>query len=152
MRSDEAPRLKEARALLLPEKGADFQIQYYAGEVPVQYGEEEHTWVNAVSPGLKVVCAGSQFRVSMARQRKPILPEAFNGEDGAYRRALRVAINGDEVGNNADYYIHILGDTIMVTTKKINIAQMVQDQSLTEDDQQILDLMRAAQRDAKRDG
>lgn len=135
---------------LLPEKGADFEIQYHAGEIPVVYGEEQHTWVNAKSAGLRVVCMGPEFRVSMARQRKPLVPEFLMGEDGAYRRALRIAIGGDEVGNNADYYIHIMGDLVLVTTDKVRVAQMVNDESLTKKDRALLEELRERAEEAEK--
>jgi hypothetical protein len=132
------------RERLLPEKGAEFQITYFAGEAPVQYGKEPYTWVNAVSDGLRVVCDGPEYRVSHSRQRKPMIPSMFFGEDGSYRRMLRIAINGDEVGNNADYYVHILGNLVVVSKEKLNCAQVVRDQSLTDKDRAIMDRLRKA--------
>lgn len=130
------------REVLLPEKGAEFEIEYFNDQGPVKYGEG-HNWVNAASVGLKVICMGPEFRVSMARQRKPMIPDFLAGEDGCYRRALRIAINGDELGNGADYYVHILGDLVFVGTERLNVAQMVQDQSLTDKDQRTMDRLRA---------
>ena len=134
---------EDTRERLLPEKGAEFDIQYFAGEESVKYGEKPHTWVNAVSDGLRVVCHGPEFRVSHSRQKKPMIPEFFSGEDGSYRRALRIAINGDELGNNADYYIHVIGGLVVVSSTKLNVAQLVGDKSLTDGDQELMDTMRA---------
>jgi hypothetical protein len=138
--------LDDLRDRLLPEKGAEFEISYFNGEEPVKYGEEPHTWVNAVSEGLRVVCYGPEFRVSHARQRKPMIPSIMVGPDGNYRRALRIALNGDPLGNDADWYIHILGNLIVVSHEKLNVAQLVGDESLTEKDQRILGKLKVAAR------
>jgi len=133
---------KEAKDRLLPEKGADFDIQYFSGEEEVVYGEKPYNWVNAVSEGLRVVCHGPEFRVSMCKQKKPMLPEFLASADGSYRRALRIAINADEIGNKADYYIHIIGELVVVSTEKLTVAQLVGDKSLTEGDRAIMDQIR----------
>lgn len=134
--------VQQAKALrdrLLPEKGAEFEIQYYAGEVPVKYGEEPHTWANAISDGLRVIVWGDDAYVAHRRQRKPMIPELFFGEDGAYRRMLII--------NLGDVWIHILGDLIIIDKKRLNVAQLVNDQSLTDSDRQIMDLLRERMKD-----
>jgi hypothetical protein len=133
---------KQIRDRLLPEKGADFQITYFDGDEEIVYGERPHSWVKAESEGLRVVCHGPEFRVSISRQQKPLVPAFLRGKDGAYRRALRIAINGDPLGNNAEYYIHILGDLIVASREKIKCATMVNDESLTDEDQAIMDELR----------
>jgi hypothetical protein len=140
MKSDLFPRIRQR---LLPKKGAEFELTYFGeDQVPVKYGERPYSWVSAISEGLRVICHGPMFRVSHARQKKPMLPDEFNGEDGCYRRALRIAINGDETGMNADYYIHILGDLIVVGTERIHVADMVSQASLTVEDQELIERLR----------
>jgi hypothetical protein len=133
---------EEIRERLLPQKGAEFIITYYAGEMPVKYGEESYTWVNAASEGLRVVCDTDKARVSHLRQKKPITPEFLWGEDGAYRRALCIALGGNHNGNDADYYLYILGNLIVVAETKLRVAQLVGDQSLTEKDAEIMHQLR----------
>lgn len=134
-------RLKEQ---ILPEKGAIFDIEYHVGRRSIEYGDEPHNWVNAVSEGLRVVCHGPDFRMSHSRQMKPILPAHFQGPDGAYRRMLRIAVRGDQQGNNADFYIHIMGDLIVVSEKMLKCADLVNQKSLTEKDAALLELMKEA--------
>jgi len=133
----------EARARLLPEKGAVFEIVYYDenGEEMV-YGEKPHASVLGNSEGLKVAAMGPKCRMSHSRQMKPVLPKMFQGDDGVYRRMLRIALGGDEAGDGAQFYVHILGDLIVIGEEKMNVAQMVDDKSLTAVDQALMDALR----------
>ena len=133
----------EARARLLPEKGAVFEIVYYDenGEEMV-YGEKPHASVLGNSEGLKVAAMGPKCRMSHSRQMKPVLPKMFQGDDGVYRRMLRIALGGDEAGDGAQFYVHILGDLIVIGEEKMNVAQMVGDKSLTTVDQALMDALR----------
>ena len=101
-KSDSEATVARIKELLLPEKGAVFELQYYDGEDEILYGEGPHTWMNAVSAGLKVIVQCPEGRISHSRQLKPLLPSLFQGSDGCYRRALRISLGGDEDGHNAD--------------------------------------------------
>jgi hypothetical protein len=144
-KSDLVKLVKSIKDRLLPEKGADFEISYFNAEGrDVIYGQEPHSWVNATSEGVRVICFGDDFRVSMSRQRKPLIPGFFIGPDGAYRRMLRIAVNGDPIGNDADCYINIMGDLIVVTKNKVKCDDLCNHESLTDTDQKILNALKAA--------
>jgi len=133
----------EVRARLLPEKGAVFEIVYMDEEgETMTYGEKPHASVLGNSEGLKVAAMGPKCRMSHSRQMKPVLPSLFQGDDGVYRRMLRIALGGDEAGNNAQFYVHILGDLIVIGEERMNVAQMVGDKSLTTIDQALMDALR----------
>lgn len=133
----------EVRARLLPEKGAVFEIVYMDEEgETMTYGEKPHASVLGNSDGLKVAAMGPKCRMSHSRQMKPVLPSLFQGDDGVYRRMLRIALGGDEAGNGAQFYVHILGDLIVIGEEKMNVAQMVGDKSLTPTDQALMDALR----------
>ena len=133
----------EVRARLLPEKGAVFEIIYMDEEgETMTYGEKPHASVLGNSEGLKVAAMGPKCRMSHSRQMKPVLPKMFQGDDGVYRRMLRIALGGDEAGDGAQFYVHILGDLIVIGEEKMNVAQMVDDKSLTAVDQALMDALR----------
>ena len=133
----------EVRARLLPEKGAVFEIIYMDEEgETMTYGEKPHASVLGNSDGLKVAAMGPKCRMSHSRQMKPVLPKMFQGDDGVYRRMLRIALGGDEAGDGAQFYVHILGDLIVIGEEKMNVAQMVGDKSLTAVDQALMDALR----------
>ena len=133
----------EVRARLLPEKGAVFEIIYMDEEgETMTYGEKPHASVLGNSEGLKVAAMGPKCRMSHSRQMQPVLPKMFQGDDGVYRRMLRIALGGDEAGDGAQFYVHILGDLIVIGEEKMNVAQMVDDKSLTAVDQALMDALR----------
>lgn len=138
--------VEAVKELLLPEKGAMFEIVYFDGEnESMIYGKEPHAWAQAVSHGLKIVAWGPKCRLSQLRQQKPLVPAFLKGPDGAYRRALQICLGGDAVGKDGDYYIYILGNLIVIQEEKMRVAQLVNDESLTPSDRALLERVRKAQ-------
>lgn len=129
--------LEKARQRLLPEKGAEFAIGYYGPDGQVKYGEEPHVWANAVSEGLRVMVLGEDAYVAMRKQAKPLLPGFFLGAGASYRRMVVVKLG--------EVWIHVLGGLVVVGRQSLKVAQLVQDESLTPDDADLLHWLRTGE-------
>ena len=105
--------LQMVRELVLPPRGAEFDITYFDGseEIP---GElvftRRHSSVSAVSTGLKVTVLGEGTSVVQRRQRKPMVSEEV------YRTMLVVEVDG--------VFVHILGDHVVVARERFNVGQL----------------------------
>lgn len=97
---------------LLPHKGAEFEVCYFADGEEVTPFKEPHDTVSAVSTGLKVTVLGRDTYVAQNRQDKPFL------HDGHHRTMLVVRIDG--------VWLHLLGEHLVVSRHRYNVGQVVQ--------------------------
>jgi len=105
--------LQMVRDLVLPPRGAEFEIAYLDGseEIPgEQVFTRPHSSVSAVSAGLKVTVIGGGTRVVQNRQRKPWV------SDEIYRTMLVIEVDG--------VFVHILGDHVVVARERFNVGQL----------------------------
>lgn len=109
--------LELVREKILPERGAEFELAYHAGEEELpkeKWLAEPHTHVSAVSPGLKVLAYSADAKI---RQRRQVKPWAAGGLQ--HRTMLVVELNGT--------FVHILGSLVVVAERRMNVGEITSD-------------------------
>lgn len=103
------------REKLLPERGAEFDLTYYAGEEEIPKArvlEDEHTHVSAVSPGLRVIAYSERAKIVQRRQVKP-----WANGGVMERKMLVVELDGT--------FVHILGSLVVIADRRMNVGEIV---------------------------